>query len=146
MHINQLKDSKFLKKEDCGQGILVTIKGLTEENMAMENAAPEMKWCLHFNESAKPMTLNSTNAQIIAGITGSEETDNWVGHKIVLFADPNISFGGRLVGGIRVRAPRNQPAPPPATHGILGKPVSRPAAPLAEPPAQPEAAFEEPPF
>lgn len=112
MHINQLKDSKFLKKEDCGQGILVTIKGLTEENMAMEGAAPEMKWCLHFNEVAKPMTLNSTNAQIVAGIVKSEETDDWVGHRIVLYSDPNISFGGKLVGGIRVRAPRNQPTKP----------------------------------
>lgn len=141
MHINQLKDSKFLKKEDCGAGILVTIKGLTEENMAMENAAPEMRWCLHFNEDCKPMTLNSTNAQIIASIVGSEETDNWAGHKIVLYSDPNISFGGKLVGGIRVRAPRNQAPKPGAapTHGILGKPVDRPAAPapatqaLAEP-------------
>jgi hypothetical protein len=112
MHINQLKDSKYLKKEDCGQGILVTIKGLSEENMAMEGQPPEMKWVLHFMENVKPMALNSTNAQLIAKITNSEETDNWPGHKIVLYEDPNISFGGKLVGGIRVRAPRNQPPKP----------------------------------
>lgn len=112
MHINQLKESKYLKKEDCGQGILVTIKGLSEENMAMEGQAPDLKWCIHFQEEAKPMALNSTNAQAIAKITNSEETDNWPGHKIVLYEDPNISFGGKLVGGIRVRAPRNQPPKP----------------------------------
>lgn len=121
MHINQLKESKYLKKEDCGQGILVTIKGLSEENMAMEGQPPEMKWVLHFMEAVKPMALNSTNAQLIAKVANSEETDHWPGHKIVLYEDPNISFGGKLVGGIRVRAPRNQapkptPAPTPMPH------------------------------
>lgn len=30
---------------------------------------------------------------------------------MVLYDDPNVSFGGKLVGGIRVRAARNQAAP-----------------------------------
>jgi hypothetical protein len=130
MHINQLKESKFLKKEDCNPPILVTIKNLTQENMAMEGDPPEMKWVIHFNEVAKPMSLNSTNAQLIAQIVKSEETDDWTGHKIVLYSDPSISFGGKLVGGIRVRAPRNQPAaaPKPA-------PVAQPAPPIERGPA-----------
>ncbi len=73
-----------------------------------------MKWCMAFNEVEKPMVLNSTNGQIIAAITGSEETDNWIGKKIVLYDDPNVSFGGKLVGGIRVRAPRGKAATAPA--------------------------------
>jgi hypothetical protein len=28
----------------------------------------------------------------------------------VVYYDPNVEFGGKLVGGLRVRAPRNQPA------------------------------------
>lgn len=108
MHINQLKESKFLKKEDCNPPILVTIKHLTQENMAMEGDPAEMKWCIWFNESSKPMSLNSVNSQLIAQITRSEETDDWPGHKIVLYNDPSVSYGGKLIGGIRVRAPRNQ--------------------------------------
>lgn len=128
MHINQLKESKFLKKEDCDPPILVTMKGLSEENMAMEGQPPEMRWCLHFQENIKPMTLNSTNAQLIAQITKSEETDNWPGQKIVLYSDPSISFGGKLVGGIRVRAPRNQPPKPaPAPAPQPTEPVRGPA-------------------
>ena len=114
MHINQLlKESKFLKKEDCNPPILVTIKNLTQENMALEGDPLEMKWVIHFNEVAKPMGLNSTNAQLIAQIVKSEETDNWPGHKIVLYNDPSVCYGGKLIGGIRARAPRNQPAPAP---------------------------------
>lgn len=114
MNIAELKESKFLKKEDCGSGILVTIKGVTQENVAKEGAPQELKWCLHVAESEKPLVLNSTNGQIIAAITGSDDTDNWQGHKIVLYHDPNITFGGKLVGGIRARAPRNQAPKPQA--------------------------------
>lgn len=122
MNIALLKDSKFLKKEDCGPGILVTIRELTQENVAKEGAPEELKWALHFEETDKPMILNNTNGQIIASITGSPETDDWAGHKIVLFSDPNVSFGGKLIGGIRARAPKvKQPAAP------MPKPATKPA-------------------
>jgi hypothetical protein len=114
MNINQLKESKFLKKEDAGTGILVTISHVTQENVAKEGADQELKWVIHFKETDKPMVLNSTNGQLIAAILKSEETDSWAGHKIVLYHDPNVSFGGKLMGGIRVRAPRNQAAKPAA--------------------------------
>ena len=106
--INDLKTSKFLKKEDVGDGSLVTIKTVHQENVAKEGADPEMKWCLTFEELDKPMVLNSTNGQIIAKITGAEDNIEtaWVGKKIVLYNDPNVSFGGKLMGGIRVRAPK----------------------------------------
>jgi hypothetical protein len=120
MNISQLKESKFLKKEDCGTGILVTIQSVSQENIAKEGAEPEHKWVLHFRETEKPMVLNSTNGQLIAKIIGSDETDDWTGHKIVAYEDPNISFAGKIVGGIRVRAPKNQVKPAPA------KPLAEP--------------------
>jgi hypothetical protein len=127
MNINQLKESKFLKKEDAGRGILVTITHLTQENVAKEGAEQEMKWCLHFKETDKPLVLNSTNAQIIAGIIKNEDTDNWAGHKIVLYHDPNVSFAGKVMGGVRVRAPRlPKPASVPAPS--MPAPVPTPAA------------------
>lgn len=117
MHISALKQSNFLTRAEVGRGVLLTIRNITQENVAKQGAPEELRWCLHFDEVEKPMVLNSTNGQIIAGITKSEDTDNWIGHKVVAYDDPNVSFGGKLVGGIRVRAPRNQtpaPAPKPA--------------------------------
>ena len=118
MHIGALKQSKFLTRADVGRGMLVTIRGVHQENVAKEGAPEELRYCLQFDETEKPMVLNSTNGQIIAGIIKSEETDNWTGQKVVIYDDPNVSFGGKLVGGIRVRAPRipaatapTQPAP-----------------------------------
>ena len=111
MNVNQLKQSNFLTRHDVGKGMLVTIKGdVFQENVAKSGAPEELRYCIEFEEAEKPMVLNSTNGQIIAGITGSQESTAWAGHKIVLFDDPTVSFGGKLVGGIRVRAPRNQPS------------------------------------
>lgn len=113
MHVSQLKESKFLKKEDVGTGVVGTIREITQENVAKQGAEPEMKFCLHFDEWDKPLVLNSVNGQLIAQIVGSEETDHWMGSQVELYEDPSIMFAGKLVGGIRVRAPgsRVQQAP-----------------------------------
>lgn len=114
MNISSLKNSNFLKKEDCDPPVLVTIATVEQLNVAKEGAPQELKWCLHVDEFDKAMVLNSTNGQLIAKITGSEETDEWSGQQIVLYHDPSVSFGGKLIGGIRVRAPKNKVKKSPA--------------------------------
>ena len=108
---SEMRESKFLKQSDIGAGALMTVRGCHQYNVAMQGAEPEMKWCLHFEETEKPLVLNSTNAALCAQITKEEDTDNWTGHKVVLYDDPSISFGGKLVGGIRVRAPKQAAKP-----------------------------------
>lgn len=112
-NINQMKSSKFLKRDDVGRGILATIVNVREENVAKEGAPEELKWCAHFNELEKPMVLNWTNLQLIARIAGDDDSDNWNGVKVVLYDDPNVSFGTKIVGGIRVRAPKPDSVPKP---------------------------------
>jgi hypothetical protein len=108
MDLKDLRSSKFLKQSDVGAGVLVTINKIGHQNVAMEGAEPDEKAVVYFTELDKPLVLNSTNGQIIAKISG-HDTDiekNWIGLRVVLYTDPNVSFGGKIVGGIRVRAPR----------------------------------------
>jgi len=115
--ISEMRESKFLKKEDVGRGALGTIESCVQMNVAMEGAGQELKWCLTFDEMEKPLVLNSTNIQLCAHICGSEDTDHWIGKRVVLYTDPNVSYQGKLIGGIRVRAPKPSavvaPPPPP---------------------------------
>lgn len=108
-----MRESKFLKKEDVGRGALGTITGCVRMNVSKEGADPEPKWCLTFGEIDKPLVLNATNIQICEQVCGSDDTDDWTGKQIVLYVDPNVSYGGKLIGGIRVRAPKKTAAPPP---------------------------------
>lgn len=119
--IDQMRESKFLKQSDVGTGLLVTIQDCDQQNVAKEGADPELKWCLHFAEVEKPLVLNSTNIQLCAQVCLSKNTDEWKGKRIVLYTDPNVSFGGKLVGGIRVRKPKASapPPPPPVTDESL---------------------------
>ena len=59
--------------------------------------------------SQKGLVLNLTNYNSIARICGSEETDTWPGHDIVLTTEM-VTFRGQTAPAIRVRAPIT-PAP-----------------------------------
>ena len=109
--VNDLKQSKFLTQHDVDPPILVTIRGDRKVNVAMEGVDPDYRYTLIFDEVDKPLVLNTTNGQTIAAMVESTKSKDWIGRKIVLYRDPNVSFGGKLVGGIRVRAPKNQPEP-----------------------------------
>lgn len=141
--IASLKHSKYLSKEDCKSPILLTFANpsVTNENVALEGAAPEMRWCGHFAEIAKMMVLNTTNLELAARVTGQTNTDNWPGRKVVVYVDPNVQMGGRLVGGLRIRAPRQAAAPPAV---VVVAPA--PAAPLAEPEGIPGEESDDMPF
>ena len=110
MKIGDMKSSKYVKKEDVGDGTIVTIHKMTSENVAMDNQPEEMKWVMNFKEDINPLVMNWTNLQLCARACGSEETDDWLGKQIVLWNDPNVSFGGNLTGGVRIR-PVQQAAP-----------------------------------
>lgn len=109
--ISQMAESRFLKQADVGPGKLLTIESCNQQNVAKANEAAEMKWCLNFVETEKPLVLNRVNSELTAQITGERNSDDWGGHKVVLYADPSIMFGGHMKGGIRIRAPKNKTAP-----------------------------------
>ena len=110
MNVRDLSTSRYLKKEEVGDGIEATIKSVVEENVAMDNKPVEMAWIMHFVEIGKPLWLKPTTGGQVAQICGSEESDDWVGKRIELFNDMSVTFNGTR-GGIRIRAVRgHQPA------------------------------------
>ena len=117
---SEMRESKFLKQTDVGAGTLFTVESIEQHNVAKDGADPELKWCMTFAEGDKPLVLNSTNIQLCQNIFGSDDTDDWVGKKVVLYSDPTVSFQGKLVGGIRVRVPKV------AKPAAASKPVLKP--------------------
>lgn len=101
---------EYLKKEDLEKPVLATISGASIEAIGEEK---ESKLVIHFKEDIKSLVANKTNLQLMAALFQSDDTDNWLGRKIVLYNDPTIMFGGKVVGGVRVRMPQ-QPDPAPA--------------------------------
>jgi hypothetical protein len=111
--ISQMLEGKFLRKDDVAKPMLLIVKGVEQRNVAQQGADPEMKWCLTFTEEDKPLVLNSTNIQLCQRIFESDDTDHWINKRIVLYVDPNVSYAGKVIGGIRVRKPKATAPPPP---------------------------------
>jgi hypothetical protein len=105
--------SKYLRKEDVDPPILVTIKSFTKENVARDGESPRIKIVMHFEEAVKPMIVVPTNAGSIRRLCGVKgPPSDCIGHKIVLYRDDTVTMRDKLVGGIRVRAPKQKPHPP----------------------------------
>lgn len=114
--VSEMIQSKFLRKEDFDEDRVLTIKGLRLEDMPGDSG--EQKWVLYFREEPKGMALNVTTIRVLEQAYG-DDSDHWVGNKVKVYVDPNVSFGGKIVGGLRLRTPKvvtkPTPAPPPPT-------------------------------
>ena len=120
MKLSDIKESKYLAKDDCGEaGIVLTIDRVVGEKVGEDQRGnEEHKPVMHFQEqNVKPLIVNVTNFETIAEGTGLDDSDNWGGQRIKVYNDPNVSFAGKRTGGIRVRTPKkgSTPAPEPVT-------------------------------
>jgi hypothetical protein len=106
MKISQMMGGKYLKKDDCIPDLLLTIRGFEEENVAPDDKPQELKWVMYFEETDKGLVMNSTNLQLAAIALNSQDTDDWIGQKIVAFNDASVQYAGKITGGVRLRPPR----------------------------------------
>ncbi len=123
--VNDLSESKYVAKEDVGEGKLVTITGYKKVDVSRDSEPTAIKYILMFDE-CKSLVLNKTNGKRIAlimhetysvtrdyqededgkKVPANEQFGNWIGKKIVLWNNPDIEFAGEITGGIRVRPPQ----------------------------------------
>lgn len=105
--VSEMIQSKFLRKEDIDDDLIVTCKTVTLEDMPGDG--DEKRWVLSFRELPKAMVLNATTIRVLAKAFG-EDSDSWTGKKVTLYVDPNVSFKGQVVGGLRLRPIRPKAA------------------------------------
>ena len=100
MDTRNLIKSKFIKARDIGKETDATIAGVS---LADNKHTGDKQVVVKFSdfEPDKPLALNVTNHKAIAKVTGSYETDDWIGVKIQLYTvvEP-MADDGR---GVRVR-------------------------------------------
>lgn len=114
--VSEMIVSKFLRKEDFDEDRILTIRTVKLEDMPGDGG--EQKWVLYFREEAKGMALNVTTIRVLEAAYGPD-SDDWTGKRVMVYVDPNVSFGGKIVGGLRLRTPKKAPAnPPPVEEGF----------------------------
>lgn len=130
MKRNEALPGQYLGKEDFPQPVLCTVRTVILDSVKGEHGT-EDKPVLFVKDASdrqldisKGVILNHTNWSALEDITGSDDSDQWVGKTIVVYHDPSVMFGAKRVGGVRIRAPKNQDAAQPQA----------PAPPADEPP------------
>ncbi len=109
MKLDQIYSSNFLKASDVpAAGVTVVIAKAEVEQMGQGKDA-EDKLVLSFNDTTKKFACNRTNAKTIAKLTGSDDTDNWIGKSIHLVVR-EVDFQGETTLAIRVSLLGAQPA------------------------------------
>lgn len=133
-NIHDAFPSNYLKASDLkGSQPVVTIDRVEFEPVGRQK---EMKPILYLSGKEKGIVLNKTNANNIANLAGTAETEEWQGVRIRLYAT-HVEFQGETVEAIRVKAapPQAQAqtrTPPPAP-----RQAAPPPPPADEPPMEP---------
>ena len=119
---NDVFSKPHLTPADCGnQSHNLTIKDVKQVQVYdFKKKRKVMKPALYFSNAKKFMILNETNWDKIADILGLEDSDDWGGHKIVVYA-ADLMVGGEPVKGLRITDSPSQntveetPEPSPST-------------------------------
>ena len=110
MNYEKAFPSKYIKAADLDDGPQqATITGVVQQDLF-----DDVKLVAKL-DNMKPLVLNRGNANTIATLAGSKDTEKWVGLRIELYAT-ETSFKGEQVPCVRVRGPRltrkSHPLPP----------------------------------
>jgi hypothetical protein len=96
-------NAKYLKKEDIPSPVNTSILWIKEEEVTAPGKGTETRLVLYFDGQKKGMVLNTANAEALAEIAGTEDYEKWSDIPIQLYVDPDVKYGGKKTGGIRIR-------------------------------------------
>ena len=114
-HYKAVSPNPYIASTDLTDPIVVTIKKMAQEvsklpDKRTHNVAYFEEAEIHPGHKLKPMIVNTgVNSKAMLEITGSPFIEDWVGHRVELFVDPSAKYAGEVVGGLRIRKPRELP-------------------------------------
>lgn len=96
-------NAKYLKKEDIPSPVDTSILWIKEEEVTAPGKGTETRLVLYFDGLKKGLVLNMANADALAEITGTDDYEQWSDLPVQLYVDPDVKYGGKKTGGIRIR-------------------------------------------
>jgi hypothetical protein len=102
--------SKYLKAADLPAPVVATIKVASLEKIKSFSGGETDKVVIFFAKGLKPLPLNRTNFESCVDISGSDDSDDFVGTKVELYAT-KTSMNGKTMDCVRIRAPGAEEKP-----------------------------------
>ena len=94
----------YLKRESVSaEGDTHTVIKCVEEEINSADGGSETKWILYLSD-LKPLIMNATNIRRAVAAFGTAEVNDWGGKPLIVYDDDSVEYGGKVVGGVRLRA------------------------------------------
>jgi hypothetical protein len=101
--LDQVYGSRFLSVADVGgRKIRTTIVRIKKEDLPSGDGSKRPRFVVFFEHVDKPMVLNATNKNELVEKLGRDPA-KWKGAQVGLFVDPNVTYAGKRVAGLRLR-------------------------------------------
>lgn len=96
--------SPFLKADDVKAPMTLTIESV--ESVSFRNEGEEDRECIlvKFREVDQGAVAGKPALRQLIEIFGSDETEDWLAKKVVLFVDKDVKYKGKRMACLRFRA------------------------------------------
>jgi hypothetical protein len=95
--------SKYLGTTDLGdRKVRARIQKIGKEQLTDKDGRKKLKFTVFFDALDKALVLNATNKDRLVAALGRVPA-KWKGASVGLFVDPDVSFGGKRTGGVRLK-------------------------------------------
>ena len=95
----------YLKKEDLSDPVDTELLWVKEEKVTAPGKATTTRLVAYFEGLSKGLVLNTANCETLLEITGTDDPNEWKDVALQLYVDPDVKYGGKKTGGIRIRKP-----------------------------------------
>lgn len=106
--VTQFLSGNFIKSDDVKAAPIVAdiVNTKISEFTDAKTKKTEQKLTLVLivKGEEKQLTINNSIIKALIAAFGDDD-DNWKGRRIVIYHDPSVLFGGKAVGGVRVKVP-----------------------------------------
>jgi hypothetical protein len=100
--------SRWFQAADLPRPAVLEIVETNQETVRGNDGRNTKKLTIYFRGQRKGLIVNATNFDSIVLITGEDDSDNWPGHSIELFAT-TTEMAGKTTPCVRVRPPGTAP-------------------------------------
>jgi hypothetical protein len=97
--------SQYLKKEDLPDPVDTELLWVREEKVTTPGKGTNSRLVAYFEGLSKGLVVNTANGETLLEITGTEDPNEWKDVAVQLYVDPDVKYGGKKIGGIRIRKP-----------------------------------------
>ena len=97
--------AQYLKKEDLSDPLDTELLWVKEEKVTTPGKGTHTRLVAYFEGLSKGLVLNTANCETLVEITGTDDPNEWKDVELQLYVDPDVTYGGKKIGGIRIRKP-----------------------------------------